>query len=152
MNIEKELEYLLDRRRIEDICILYAHLIDTKQLDRLTEVFTEDAFIDYTATGGINGDLETIKDFLGATLTVFKSQHLMSNIECSIAQDRKTAKTKVMLFNPMTVYMEDEEKDYTFFCGAWYNDELVMTENGWRIKSRVQELSYTYNRKNDTEE
>lgn len=142
MDIEKAVQYLLDRREIEDRCILYATLVDTKQFDRLTEVFTPDAHIDYSATGGISGDFPTAKAFLEKSMPMFRSQHLMANIACEIAEDGMTAKTRVMFHNPMT--MQREGADYTFYVGAWYNDEWVKTGEGWRMRSRVQEPSYCY--------
>ena len=38
-----------------------------------------------------------------------------------------------------------DEKVQVFYCGLWYVDELVRTDAGWRIKSRVEEKSYVHN-------
>ncbi|MEG2039153.1 MAG: nuclear transport factor 2 family protein [Oscillospiraceae bacterium] len=144
MNMEKQIQYLLDRRQIEDTIILYATLVDSKQFDRLKEeVFTEDSFIDYRATGGASGNIDQTIEFLKKSMAIFKSQHMMSNIACEISEDGKTAKTRNMLHNPMT--FEWEGKTQTFFCGLWYADDWVKTDKGWRIKNCIQELSYTFN-------
>ena len=49
---------LSDRFEIQDLVLHYAHLIDSKQIERLRgDVFTEDAYIDYSVFGGSVGDL-----------------------------------------------------------------------------------------------
>lgn len=144
MDLEKKIEYLMDRKEIDDKCILYATLVDSKQFDRLNEVFTPDAYIDYRASGGAEGDLPSTIAYLKQATARFRSMHMMSNIVCEISPDGKTAKTKVMLHNPMTFTKEDGT-DHTFFCGLWYLDDWVKTPQGWRMNRRVQELSYTHN-------
>jgi 3-phenylpropionate/cinnamic acid dioxygenase small subunit len=142
--MEKTLQYLLDRREIEDQAILYAHLIDTRQFDRLVEVFTPDAYIDYKASGGEAGALSEIIPFLEKALPMFKNtQHLMSNVMVSFAPDCLSATGQVMLFNPMTITIED--KDVTMFVGLWYEDDWVKAPDGWRIAKRVQKAGYAHN-------
>jgi hypothetical protein len=107
-------------------------------------VFTPDAFIDYTASGGQAGALSEIIPFLEKSLPVFKvTQHLMSNVMVSIAEDGQSAAGQVMLFNPMTIVIEG--KEVTVFYGLWYNDEWVKMPEGWRISKRVQQAGYTHN-------
>jgi len=142
--MEKTLQYLLDRRDIEDKAILYAHLIDTKQFKRLIEVFTPDAYIDYKASGGEAGALPEIIPFLEKSLPMFKNtQHLMSNVMVNFSEDGKNATGQVMLLNPMTITVEG--KDVTFFVGLWYNDDWVKTADGWKIAKRVQQAGYVHN-------
>lgn len=148
MDLEKKLQYLLDRQAIADQVNLYATIVDRKAFNELDKVFTKDAWIDYTASGGAAGDFEATKAFLEQSMQMFSStQHLMSNVECEIAEDGRTAKTEVMLFNPLT--MAGPDGPYTFFCGVWYHDEWVKTEEGvWKMTRRVQENSYAYHRPN----
>lgn len=141
--MEKKLQYLLDRLAIEDQVKRYATIIDRKLEDCLGEVFTDDAWIDYTASGGEAGNLEQTKDFLKRTIwaTFTSTQHLMGNVTIDIAEDGKTATGEVLLFNPLSM------GPYTFFCGVWYHDEWVKTEEGiWKMRKRVQENSYAYHR------
>lgn len=146
MSLEKKVQYLLDRLAIEDQVRKYAAIVDRKQFDRLSEVFTEDAWVDYTASGGQAGHFEETKAFLTESMERFSStQHMMGNVSVQIAADGKTATGEVMLFNPLT--MPTEGGPYTFFCGVWYHDEWVKTESGvWKMRRRVQELSYAYHR------
>ena len=148
MDIEKKVQYLLDRLAIEDQINHYARLIDRKRFDELGDVFTDDAWIDYTASGGKAGNLAQTKEFLRASIGNFGStQHLMSNVICDISEDGKSAEVEVMLFNPLTIPRPDAP--YVFFCGVWYHDEWIKTEDGvWKMKKRVQENSYAYHRPN----
>lgn len=151
MDLEKKVQYLLDRQAIVDQINHYAHIVDRKEFDNLDQVFTEDAWVDYTASGGKAGNFAETKEFLTQSMQMFSStQHLMSNIECEIAEDGKTAKTVVMLFNPLT--MPTPAGPYTFFCGVWYHDEWIKTDEGiWKMTKRIQENSYAYHRPNPTQ-
>ena len=73
MQSEKTLQYLLDRLEIEDKVKLYAELIDRKRFDELEQVFTPDAYIDYTASGGIAGPLGEIREYLRRSMGPLRS-------------------------------------------------------------------------------
>ena len=53
-----------DRLEIQDLLVAYCTAIDGKNWDALDEIFTADAFIDYTAAGGAKGNLTETKAFL----------------------------------------------------------------------------------------
>ena len=146
-NIEKKLQYIMDRMEIEDQIKRYAHIIDRRKSESLEEVFTPDAWIDYRASGGEAGNLAETRKFLKRTIwKMFSStQHLMGNFTVDIAEDGKTARSENILFNPMT--RNTKLGPYTFFCGLWYHIDWVKTEEGiWKMKKCVQENSYAYHR------
>ena len=144
MQSEKTLQYLLDRLEIEDKVKLYAELIDRKRFDELEQVFTPDAYIDYTASGGIAGPLGEIREYLRRSMGPLRSQHLMSNVQCSISDDGLSAAPTVMLFNPLI--LDTKKGRQTFFMGLWYHDEWVKTGDGWRMSRRVQEPAWEFGR------
>jgi hypothetical protein len=134
-----------DRFEIQDLLYQYAHLIDSKQIDGLRDVFTSDAFIDYSAFGGSVGDLEETLTFLRQALVseVFpNSQHLNANLQVELQGD--TANGRVMCFNPMEMTMPDGGTQ-TYLLGLWYVDEYVRTPAGWRIRRREEEKSWVFN-------
>jgi len=137
---------LSDRIEIQDLVFHYAHLIDTKQIDRLREdIFTTDVHIDYSVFGGSVGDLDETIAFLKASLTseLFpNSQHLNANVQVQLQGD--TATGRVMCFNPMEMQIS-EGKTHTFFLGLWYVDEYRRTEQGWRISRREEVKSWVFN-------
>ena len=134
-----------DRFEIQDLVFHYADLVDQKKIQELRQVFTADAFIDYSVFGGSVGDLETTLAFLESVLTneLFpNSQHLNANVQVELAGD--TAKGRVMCFNPMEMSMPDGGTQ-TYFIGLWYVDEYRRTGDGWRINRRVEEKSWVFN-------
>ncbi|HPG24622.1 MAG: nuclear transport factor 2 family protein [Spirochaetaceae bacterium] len=140
------LQEISDRLEIQDLVWRYSEIIDTKDFDKLRdEVFTPDAFIDYSAFGGSKGDLETTIAFLHKAMKVFPHhQHMNGNIQIKLDGDRATG--KVMCINPQECEPKSGEKwGHIFFCGLWYLDEYVRTPAGWRIRKRVEDASYVYN-------
>jgi hypothetical protein len=139
-------QQLSDRFEIQDLVFHYAHLIDTRQIDRLaTDIFTDDVYIDYSAFGGSVGDLKATLDFLKASLTreLFpNSQHLNANVQVQLNGDMATG--RVMCFNPMEMGV-GEGKTHTFFLGLWYVDEYRRTDKGWRISRREEVKSWVFN-------
>lgn len=136
------LEAILDKFEIQELLTAYAHSIDGRMFDALDAIFTPDAEIDYSATGGLKGGLWDIKLFLQSTLPLFKaSQHFVTNPLIRLSGDRATCRS--LLLNPMTIARE--EGVHTLFIGAWYVDDLLRTEAGWRIARRAQELAFFHN-------
>jgi 3-phenylpropionate/cinnamic acid dioxygenase small subunit len=137
------LQQVSDRLEIQDLLIDYSHAIDTQDWDALDDVFTADAFIDYTAMGGSKGNLEETKAFLRGTMPRFAGyQHMVATSKVTIEGD--TGNGRTICHNPMVLGRPDGES-HVFFCGLWYRDRFVRTPAGWRIKERVEERSYIWN-------
>lgn len=131
-----------DRFQIQDLLADYCHAIDTQQFDLLDDIFTEDAFIDYTAVGGAKGNLSETKAYLVKALEKFSGmQHMLGLPQIRIEGDKASART--ICFNPMV--LQKDGAPHVFFVGIWYVDELVRTGAGWRIKHRAEEFSYFHN-------
>ena len=140
--MSQRLEILLDKFEIQELITAYAHAIDGQDFGALDDLFTADAQINYTASGGIKGGLEEIKPFLQGALPMFKAtQHFVTNPLIKLADD--TATSRSLLFNTMT--MEQDSGSQTLLIGAWYNDELIRTDEGWRIAKRWQDLAFMQN-------
>ena len=134
-----------DRFEIQDLVFRYAHLIDTRQFDQLRDVFTEDAFVDYSVYGGSVGNLETTIEFLEQAVTreLFPNcQHLNANVQVTL--DGDTASGRVMCFNPMEMNLPGGDSQ-TYMLGLWYVDEYRRTADGWRICRRVEEKCWAFN-------
>lgn len=128
-----------DRIEIADLITRYSSAIDRRAWDDLDPLFTEDAVLDYTATGGMKGTLPEHKAYNAEILTSFKgTQHLMALPVVTVDGDTATART--ICFNPMVV-----DGKHVFFVGLWYQDRLVRGDGGWRFAERVEELSYFHN-------
>jgi 3-phenylpropionate/cinnamic acid dioxygenase small subunit len=131
-----------DRLEIQDLFTRYCFAIDDRDWDALDALFTPDAKIDYTATGGAAGPLGEIKLWLAEALGgCGMSQHMVALPLLTI--DGDTAKSRMILFNPMMMG-DGQGNETTFFVGVWYHDKLVRTADGWRISERSQKLAYTH--------
>lgn len=133
-----------DRLEIQDLINSYSHAVDLRRWDELDPLFTEDARIDYRATGSLQGSLADLKAHLVEVMSMMLSyQHLMATTKLELAGDEARART--LCFNPMVIDAGPGREPRVFFCGTWYHDRLRRTPSGWRIAERVQELSYFHN-------
>ena len=145
------LQEISDRLELQDLVWRYSEIIDAKDFDKLRdEIFTPDAFIDYSAFGGSKGDVDSTIAFLHDAMKIFPAhQHLNANIQIKLGpgEPAATATGRVMCFNPQEMAPKKDESDgHIFFCGLWYVDEYVRTDAGWRIQKRGEEKSYLFNR------
>jgi hypothetical protein len=137
------LEEISDRLEIQDLLVAYSHAVDFKNFDELDDVFTPDAFIDYTVFGGPKGPYPEIKVFLQDTMPMFKSYfHLIATSKVTIDGDTGTGVT--ICHNPMVLPLPDGA-EHIFVCGLWYRDKYVRTPAGWRISERIEEKTYVEN-------
>ena len=137
------LQEISDRLEIQDLFARYSFAIDDRDWDALDAVFTPDAVIDYTETGGAKGSFAEIKAWLPIALERFPMfQHMVATTKLELAGDSATSRT--ILFNPM-VHRNAAGEDQTFFIGLWYRDRLVRTAQGWRIAERYEQMGYAHN-------
>ncbi len=138
------MQEISDRFELQDLIYRYSQIIDSKDFDALaSDVFTPDAFIDYSAFGGSKGDLPSTIAFLKKAMKRFpNTQHMNANIQLAIDGDHATG--RLMCYNPQE-FTTPEGKIDVFVCGLWYVDEYVRTQKGWRIRKRVEERCYVAN-------
>jgi hypothetical protein len=128
------LEEISDRFEIQQLLIDYSTAIDKRRFDDLDQVFTPDAYIDYTAMGGIDGSFPEVKAWLAQVLPNFPAYaHMLGNFDVRINGD--TASSRTICFNPMVLGGDQKQ---ILFCGLWYDDEFIRTPEGWRMSRRVE--------------
>jgi ketosteroid isomerase-like protein len=133
---------LSDRLDIQDLITAYSYAIDFHQFDDLDAIFTPDATLDFTATGGVAGPLPDIKTWLASVLVSFAGhQHLVATSEVRLDGDAATART--LCHNPMYLPEKDGAQQI-LFVGLWYLDTFARTADGWRITNRVQQKGYLH--------
>ena len=122
-----------DRVEIQQLLVDYATAIDQRRFDDLDRIFTPDAYIDYRAMGGIDGNYPRVKAWLSEVLPNFPAYyHLVGNFDIRLAGDTATGRT--MCFNPMKLSDEGQ----ILFCALWYDDEFARTPDGWRMTRRAE--------------
>jgi hypothetical protein len=136
----KSQQELSDRLEIQDLLTAYSYAIDFHRFDELDAIFTPDATLDFTATGGIAAPLREVKAWLASVLAHFGGhQHLLAT--SAVALDGDTATARTICHNPM--WFADPARP-PLFVGLWYLDSLARTPEGWRITSRVQQKGYLH--------
>ena len=138
-----DLRTLVDRLEIDDLLTSYTRAIDTGDWDRLDAVFTPDAEIDYTSTGGIAGPYPEVKAWLAENLPMFpRRQHLLGQKEVSLDGEPAVGARVVAYFlNPMVLPQADGSELLWEFGGLYHHD-LVRTADGWRSARLVEELCW----------
>jgi hypothetical protein len=133
-----DLAEISDRLEIEALLIRYTRAIDTGEWDRLDEVFTSDAAIDYSATGGIAAPYAEIKPWLAEMLPIFpRRMHTLGQLDIHLDGDAATV--AAYFHNPMGM-PQDEGPDHLVEFGGIYHHDLVRTPDGWRSRRLFEEL------------
>ncbi|WP_010125933.1 nuclear transport factor 2 family protein [Sphingomonas sp. KC8] len=125
-----------DRLEINELLARYCHALDQKDWPAFHAVFTDDATLDFTAFGGPKGTAGELEAFLAPVLdSLIASQHMVSTVIVDIDGDQAKARSAAIV--PMTALAADGGEQ-TSLSGLWYEDQLVRTSAGWRIRYRRQ--------------
>lgn len=130
-----------DKIDIKEVLYRYSIMVDRRRWELIPEVFTEDATIDYTSvgSGGKEGPARSMLEWLDKSLEPWPMNlHLISNEIIEIAGD--TAKSTCCFNAPMGRKKQDGSSFFLTNAG-YYEDELVRTEAGWRIRKRVCDMT-----------
>jgi hypothetical protein len=137
------LAVLSDRLAIRELIVRYSNALDQRRFEWLDEVFTEDAYIDYRATGGVDGRYPQIREWLPPAVAGFPHMcHLVGNISITLSGD--SARARTLCLNPVELPLAGRDNQ-VMFLGMWYRDALVRTARGWRMSQRVQEGCFQHN-------
>jgi hypothetical protein len=129
-----DLHEISDRMEIADVVTRYTRAIDTGDWDRLDTVFTPDAQIDYSESGGIAAGYAEVKPWLAEMLPAFfpKRMHTIGQLDVVFVNvDR--ADVVAYFDNPMPM---DDGRGGTKIVefGGLYHHEMVRTADGWRSR------------------
>jgi hypothetical protein len=128
------LEEISDRLEIQQLLAAYCTAIDAGRFDELDQLFTDDAEIDLSVTGGAYGPFGEVKAWLIETLSSMGAyMHLVSNIDLRLTGDTATARTACV--NPLVL---DSKSNAVYLICFWYDDEFTRTSGGWRFRKRTQ--------------
>ena len=132
-----------DKGAIIEALNLYAFALDARQWDLFDRVFTQDVEAIFGPAGaGWNGLEEFKESFAGFHATLDRHVHTMMGQLVHVDGDTANA----FSFGNWLLVREAAEGGSTWLGTGYYDDELVRTDNGWRISSRVCRLiSWTGN-------
>jgi hypothetical protein len=137
------LDQLSDRLEIQDLLTRYCYAVDDRDWNTYRTIFTSDAVIDDTITGGVKGGVEDHIIYMKKALSkIVMSQHAISTVLLDIEGDEASARAHCSC--PMVVDL-GSGKTQVFFQGLWYRDRLIRTHDGWRIKELREEGYWRHN-------
>jgi ketosteroid isomerase-like protein len=127
---------LEDRLAINQVLDTYARGIDDRDWDLVLSVFTDDAFLDYTAFSGPKGPRDDVIMWVQDMLTSFvMSQHLITNRLITIDGDDAVVAAELLAIMGMPGAAPG--KMSMMHTGGQYHDRLVRTSDGWKISKRT---------------
>ncbi len=131
---------LLDRAEIADLLTRYTRSVDTGEVDGFDQVFTDDATIDYTASGGASGPVAEVKAWMAAeAIPLFaQTQHLVGQVETDFTGD-DAAHVTAYFWNPIRIQLPESEP-FDMEIGGLYEHDLVRTGDGWRSRRLVEHV------------
>ena len=122
---------LRDRLAITDVVNSVGTLADLGEYSQLEQLFTEEVTVDYTSL--FPGEVQNIPS--QQLMTQWQSvlpgfdatQHMISNHQITIDGDEATAVAYVRATHKLG--------DEMWVVGGYYVDELVRTDEGWKLKA-----------------
>jgi SnoaL-like domain len=137
------LQEISDRFEIQELLVRYCYAVDDRDWDSYRKIFTPDAVIDDTVTGGVRSGVEEHIAYMKKALSkILISQHAISTTLIDIKGDDASVRTHCSC--PMVVDLGNG-KTQVFFQGLWYRNKIVRTSDGWKIKELVEEGYWTHN-------
>lgn len=111
----------------------YADAVDEREFDRLREVFTESAV--FTNPKSRRSGIDEIVAAMDGLLRYERTMHLVGLPHVRLGDDGHAAAR-----TPCTAHHVADGTDHVMHLR--YRDDLVRTDDGWRIQTRVLELLF----------
>jgi 3-phenylpropionate/cinnamic acid dioxygenase small subunit len=122
-----------ERWEIADLLHGYADAVDARDWVGVAALFIPGAEADYGDLGGLQqGTAAIIGHCAGALERFAATQHLIGNVRISFATEGCSATTTCSF---LAVHLRHGGAD-PFVVGGRYNDEVILTPDGWRIARR----------------
>jgi ketosteroid isomerase-like protein len=118
-----------DRLAVGDVIIRYATSVDARAMDRYATCFTEDVVVTGFGDDTFRGLGPYVAYVNGALARFGRTQHLIGNQEISIDGDTAHMRSYVQATH---VLAADEAT--LVILWAVYDDQLVRTAEGWKIR------------------
>lgn len=134
-----DLQALLDKQEITELCYRYGLALDTRDWIALAGVFTPDASAFYMDKPPCHG-YQAIEETCRASLAPMSAtQHLIGNVVVRLDGDQAES----------TCYLQAQHVRAgtaggdNFIIAGRYDDKLVRTAGGWRIRERRLAVTWT---------
>lgn len=139
------LEEISDRLLIQELIATEAHALDERDWELWESLFTEDALIDWTEAGAIKGNPREVRDWASRVFINFpypQYQHLTGNFQVELEGD--AASCRHMQYIAISLPNAAGARQIGF-SGIWFEDRMVRTAQGWKIRSRYERQAWRHN-------
>lgn len=135
---------LLARTEIADALTRYTIAVDTGSWDDLDTVFTPDATIDYSESGGLSASYAEVKPWLAENLPAFSARrlHTLGQVATTLAGSGDEAEVTAYFHNPMVI-SDGRGGTRVVEVGGLYHHTFVRTPDGWRSRALREEVVWT---------
>ena len=132
-----------DKAAIIEVMNLYGFALDAQQWELFDRIFTPDIKAEFGPAGAVWSDLATFKRaFAAFHSTLDNHQHTMMGHLVHVDGDKAYA----FSYGNWLLVREAAIGGPQWLGTGWYDDELVRSDQGWRIRRRVcRLLSWTGN-------
>ena len=112
---------------------LYAFATDSLQIDLFDRIFTDDVIADFGG-GAVWKDRESLKrDFVAIHAPFDFTMHATTNHVVTVNGDQANA----LSYYQARFVRPVKEGENLFQTTGWYDDALICTSDGWRIRHRI---------------
>ncbi len=138
------LQYAKDKHEIEQVYNLYCDLVDQKQFDAMTGVFTHDAVGDYSTAyknvvNGVEPLIKSMHNNLGTGSNCGATHHNVLNFRVTVSGD--IAESRAHYYAVHKGLNAFEGQIYSMW--GEYHDFWARTAQGWRVKERFYSIFLT---------
>ncbi len=135
-SLDDAVRQLLDRNAIRELIARYAHSVDRRDLDGVAACFTADAaYRGSLGQGSIDVALAALRERMAQYTS---TMHFIGNQLVDLSGDRATSETYAIAYHQM----QREDGRRNMAVGVRYLDDLLRTEDGWRICRREVKLEW----------
>jgi len=125
---------VVDELAVQRTLYDYAWACDNGEWDLLRSVFTADAHLDYSSTGGPAGGREEVVTWLQESLSLLPvAQHVVSNFQIDVSGNR--AAGRAMFFMAAQI----PGLDGMLTTGGYYDLAFRQEPDGWKIERLVED-------------
>ena len=143
-----DVQDLIDRTEISEVLTRYTLAIDAGDFQDLDEVFTPDAQIDYSASGGTIGAFPEVQAWLAENLYAFaiRCLHTLGQVDIALAGD--AANVQAYFHNPMVIPdgprgADGAVRERVVEVGGIYHHTFTRTPDGWRSRRLREQVVWT---------
>lgn len=142
--LEARIQRLEDRNAIIDVVIKYATSIDKLDWEGYASIFTDPIHVDLSEAGLPPADFprDQFISFVAQGLEAWTARQHISPNHKVVFDDADPDKAVCYSYMYAQHHMKDDPRGDFFLMRGSYDNQMVRTEDGWKIQSLTQHLSW----------